>query len=86
MGSQYVAGHYVANDNAAGSFQSRYTKTDLTLTYTTPGRSWALTVFARNLENSTVMASYDDPISRGGDIGFLQAPRTYGVTASWSMR
>jgi iron complex outermembrane recepter protein len=86
LGSQYVAGHYVANDNARGSFQSSYTKTDLTLTYTMPDGRWAVTLFGRNLENSAVMASYADPISRGGDIGFLQAPRTWGATISLSLR
>jgi len=86
IGSQYVAGHYVANNNARGSFQSAYTKTDINLTYATPGRAWQATLFARNLEDEAVMASYADPISRGGDIGFLQAPRTYGVTVTWSFR
>jgi hypothetical protein len=33
-----------------------------------------------------VLASYADPISRPGDIGFLQAPRTYGLTVNWSLR
>lgn len=86
LGSQYVAGHYVANNNARGSFQSAYTKTDLNLSYTSASREWTVTAFARNLEDEAVMASYADPISRGGDIGFLQAPRTFGLTLNWSIR
>ncbi len=84
--SSYVDGHYVANNNARGSFQSAYSKTGLDVSFTSASRAWVVTAFARNLEDEAVMASYADPISRGGDIGFLEAPRTYGVTASWSLR
>jgi iron complex outermembrane recepter protein len=86
IATQYVAGHYVANNNARGSFQSAYTKTGLDLSYTSQSKAWTVTAFARNLEDEAVLASYADPISRAGDIGFLQAPRTYGVTVNWSLR
>jgi len=81
----WVDGHYVANNNAPGSFQDDYTRTGINISYTTPGRAWTVTGFVRNLEDEDVMASYADPISRGGDIGFLEAPRTYGVTVNWTM-
>ena len=83
--SQYVAGHYVANNNAPGSYQDGYSRTGINVSYSTPNRAWTVTAFVRNLENNAVMASYADPISRGGDIGFLQAPRTWGATVKWSM-
>ena len=86
VSSQLVAGHYIANENTPGSYQDTYSQTDLTLTYATPGRSWAFTAFARNLENRAILESYADPVSRGGDIGFLQAPRTFGATVNWSMK
>jgi iron complex outermembrane recepter protein len=84
--SSYVDGHYVANNNARGSFQSAYTKTGVDVSFTSADRSWTVTAFGRNLEDEAVMASYADPISRGGDIGFLEAPRTYGLTVNWSLR
>ena len=83
--SQYVAGHYVANNNAPGSFQDAYSRTGINVSYTTPNKAWTVTAFVRNLENNAVMASYADPISRGGDIGFLQAPRTWGATVRWAL-
>jgi iron complex outermembrane receptor protein len=86
LGTQVLAGHFIANENTPGSYQDTYSTTDATLTYTTPGRSWTLTAFARNLENRAIIESYADPISRGGDIGFLQAPRTWGATVSWTLR
>lgn len=85
INTQFVDGHYVANNNAPGSFQDSYTRTGINVSYLTPGRSWRVTAFVRNLEDEAVMASYADPISRGGDIGFLEAPRTWGVTVQWTM-
>jgi iron complex outermembrane receptor protein len=86
LASQYVAGHYTANNNARGSYQSAYTRTGLDLSYTSQAKAWTITAFVRNLEDEAVLASYADPISRPGDIGFLQAPRTYGLTVNWSLR
>jgi iron complex outermembrane recepter protein len=86
VSSSYVDGHFVANNNAPGSFQSSYTKTGLDVSFLNATHTWSVTAFARNLENEAVMASYADPISRGGDIGFLEAPRTYGVTVRWSLQ
>ena len=85
IASTYVDGHYVANNNPRGSFQSSYTKTAVGLSVQSANRAWTITAFARNLENEAVMASYSDPISRGGDIAFLEPPRTYGVTITWSL-
>ncbi len=83
--STYVDGHYTANNNAGGSYQESYTRTGFNITYISPNGAWEVTGFARNLEDEAVIASYADPISRGGDIAFLQAPRTYGFTVRWLM-
>jgi iron complex outermembrane receptor protein len=86
LSGSYVDGHYLANNNARGSFQSAYTKTGVDVSFTSANHEWTVTAFGRNLENEAVIGSYADPISRGGDIAFLEAPRTYGVTVAWSLR
>jgi iron complex outermembrane receptor protein len=85
VSSSYVDGHYAANNNARGSFQSAYTRTDIDASFVSANHEWTITAFVRNLEDEAVLASYADPISRGGDIGFLEAPRTYGITVTWAL-
>jgi len=60
--------------------QPGFTKTDATLTYNAPGKSWYMQGYVKNLENALVVTT-----ASGGAAGVLAVadPRTYGVRAGF---
>lgn len=79
-----MASHY--EDSKSGVFQHApgtavpsYDKTDVTLTYTSPGRAWSLALWGKNLNSA---ASYVT-VATGGNPGpasaLIDPPRTYGA-------
>lgn len=61
-------------------FQPAYTRTDLTLGYVAPGRTWRLTGFVRNVENTAAL-NQGGPLNAASGLRFsnLNPPRTAGV-------
>lgn len=57
-------------------YQKAYTKSDLSLTYKSPGDRYSVSVFARNLENNLAVTSAFVAL---GNIAVFDNPRTYGV-------
>ncbi|WP_439487111.1 TonB-dependent receptor [Blastomonas fulva] len=66
-----------------------YTKTDASLTYNSPDRSWNISAYVMNLEDKAVFAIVNPgrtySITRGGILNTsLQPPRTYGLRATFN--
>lgn len=61
-------------------YQPAFTKTDISLGYTSPGGTWNLQVFGRNLENALVLTYARN--SATGEAAFEQ-PRSFGVRAGF---
>jgi len=80
--SHAQAGYWGVYDHPAGTRQSEYTKTDLTLTYTRPNKGWSAGLWVRNVENTAVFQA----LAAGGQPGpasaYIAPPRTFGITFS----
>ncbi len=85
----YLSSSYSAWDTRIGrdgvNVQDAYTRTDLRLLWTMPGRPWRAQAYVENLENKAILMR----ALRGGD-DFIQAvygpPRTMGVRLSYMFR
>lgn len=74
----YNSGFWGTYAHAPNTFQKRYTKTDLTLTYTSANGGWSLAGYVRNLENNVV---YENPTGgpNGEIVSTISPPRTFGA-------
>jgi iron complex outermembrane recepter protein len=79
-----VASHYEDSkwgvfQHAPGTAVPSYDKTDVTLTYTSPGRAWSLALWGKNLNNAVSYVT----VATGGNPGpasaLIDPPRTYGA-------
>lgn len=75
--THYESGHYTEYDHLPYTHQSAYTKTDLSLTYFSPGERWNLGAYVRNVENAAVFGALNNSGPVGA--GFLEPPRTFGI-------
>lgn len=77
----YNSGYWAVFDHTPDLRQDSYTKTDLSLTYYSPDEKFDIGVWARNVEDSEIIAAAAGngrPHPFGGS-AYLDAPRTYGV-------
>lgn len=78
--SYFNSGYWGTFTHDQNSHQKSYTKTDLSLTYYAPARSWSIGAFVRNIENSAVYSACAGASAPGDPVGcYLQAPRTFGA-------
>jgi len=90
--TKYQSEMFLTDFNRSSDAQEAYTRTDLSLRYETP-RDWVIEAFVQNVEDSAVKNNVDLRASQpgmGGVAGFpgvarafFDAPRTYGVRASF---
>lgn len=62
--------------------QDSYTRSDASLTYQAPGKSWSLGAFVNNIEDKAVLTMAGTFSLMRVDYVNLQPPRTYGVRAT----
>lgn len=80
--SHVQAGYWGVYDHPAGTRQTAYTKTDLTLTYTRPNKRWSAGLWVKNVENTAVFQAAAAGGQPGPASSFIAPPRTFGVTLS----
>ncbi len=90
LGTRYESSFYADFSHTPGGKQDGYTKTDASLTWFSADDRWSLGAWARNLENEAVIAataggSNFPPLPEGAT-AFLEAPRTYGLRLTLSLR
>jgi len=71
--SSYNSGEYTNFNHTPGNYQPAFTKTNVSLTYYSPSKSWNVGAYVKNAENSWVLGAV------GPGFGYLEEPRTYGV-------
>jgi iron complex outermembrane receptor protein len=80
--SHVQSGYWGVYDHPAGTRQSAYTKTDLTLTYTRPNKGWSAGLWVKNVENTAVFQAAAAGGQPGPASSYIASPRTFGVTFS----
>ena len=86
ISARFESGFWGDFSHSPGLYQEAYTKTDIALTYRTPGKAWSFGVWAKNLENQAVQAAAatGNPVTDPGPgAPFLEAPRTYGLRLTY---
>ncbi|MEJ1969458.1 MAG: TonB-dependent receptor [Rhizomicrobium sp.] len=79
VATYFNSGYWGTFNHAIDTRQSWFTKTDLSLTYTTADDKWMVGLWVRNIENSptySVLTAGGNPGPSGGQI---DAPRTFGA-------
>lgn len=80
-----VSASYALTDVGNGAFfrQPGYSKTDLTLTYNSPEKTYYIGAFAKNLENRIVLTGATGQTASSSFVGtaVFEDPRTFGVRA-----
>src|SRR6202012_879761 len=71
--SSYNSGEWTNFNHTPGNYQPSYTKTNVDLTYYSPGKAWNVGLYGKNLENSWVLGAV------GPGFAYLEEPRTFGV-------
>ena len=82
--TRYQSRSYFTILNRALEQQDSYWKTDATLTIASVDGPWSLTVFGRNLEDSTILTSSGEAGYAGGYLVQFAPPRTYGARLAFS--
>jgi iron complex outermembrane receptor protein len=80
--SHVQSGYWGVYDHPAGTRQSAYTNTNLTLTYTRPNKAWSVGLWVKNVENTPVFQAAAAGGQPGPASSYIAPPRTYGVTIS----
>ena len=71
---------WLSLDHEPGSRQAGFTRSQVDLTYATPGEKFSISAYCKNVENRTVMNSYGWSADSGDPpMVSLSPPRTYGV-------
>jgi iron complex outermembrane receptor protein len=73
------AGYYALYTHDPYTYQGRYTKTGLTLTYTSSDGKWDVGLWGRNLENQATLAAAGTGGIPGPAASYIDQPRTYGM-------
>jgi len=86
--TRYEDSFYADYVHTPGGRQQSYHKTDASLTYYSGHGNWSLGLWAKNIENVAVIAataggSAIPPLAEGATAN-LEAPRTYGMRATWN--
>lgn len=87
LSSRYESGFWGNFSHSPGMYQASYTKTDVALTWHCATGRLSAGAWVRNLENADVQsaAATGNPLTDPGPgAPFLEAPRTYGVRATFS--
>ena len=82
--TQYSSGVW-ENFAHEGTLQTAYSKTDLSATYALPDGRWKVQAFINNVGNEATFTGLGPTKAGQPGVGFLDAPRTYGLRliASW---
>jgi iron complex outermembrane receptor protein len=85
--THFDSSYWTLFDHSSGSAQPSYTKTNLVLTYSSPGNKWHVQAYGDNLENSAVIstAAPANSSSAGVPWAHLEPPRTYGVRFGFNL-
>lgn len=78
--SHVQSAYWAVYDHPAGTRQSPYTKTDLSLTYTRPNKLWSAGLWVKNVENTAVFQAGAAGGQPGPGSSYIAQPRTYGIT------
>jgi iron complex outermembrane receptor protein len=73
-----VGPQWLNADHAPGTTQRAYHQTSANLTYEPSNSWWSISAWARNLENAGILYNVNDQPEPAN--GFVQPPRTFGVT------
>lgn len=80
IGAKYSSDYNTGSDLAPQKMQSAYTLLDARFTVGAINKRWAVELYGQNLTNRTyTQVAIDAPIQPGTYMGFLGAPRTYGL-------
>lgn len=82
--SRYQSSSYFTFLNRRAEQQQAYSKTDVLLTYAPDDGPWSLTLYGRNLENSTILTASEEAGYAGGYLVQFAPPRTYGARIAFS--
>lgn len=77
--TRYQSKSWFTIANSRAEMQKSYTKTDVLVTYERPDSPWSLTVYGRNLENSTILSGAGFAGFANGYLLQFSAPRTFGA-------
>jgi iron complex outermembrane receptor protein len=82
--TQFKNNTWMFYEHAPGNFQKAYTRTDLTLGYSSASRRWDVTGFVRNVENHATLLNGTtvDPVTNLPWVN-LNPPRTFGGILSY---
>ncbi|MBT2245951.1 TonB-dependent receptor [Sphingobium sp. BHU LFT2] len=83
VGTRYESDFYGSYTHGIGSRQKAYFMSDANLTYHDEQGGWSLGAWIKNIENEAVQSALGLGGTPGPAITFLQAPRTYGLRATF---
>jgi iron complex outermembrane receptor protein len=78
INSNFVGKHWVNTNQAPGTEQGSYSNTSVNLTYEFANSGWSVSAWGRNLEDEGVVFNVNDQPEPA--MGFVLAPRTYGIS------
>ncbi|MDQ8757433.1 TonB-dependent receptor [Sphingosinicella sp. LHD-64] len=88
VNSRFESSFFADFAQTPGGQQEAYTKTDASLTYYAANERWSLGVWMKNIEDVAVIAATaagaNIPAQPLGATAFLEAPRTYGIRATFN--
>lgn len=83
----FNSGYWTIYTHELYSDQTKFTRTDLTLTYYPADSRWSAGLFARNIENAAVYSGCSAATKPGDPLGCsIEAPRTFGVRFQMHLR
>lgn len=74
----YNDGFWGTYNHVPNTYQSSYTRTDVTLTYTTDDEKWSVSAYVNNIEDEAVYPNLT-AAGTGEILSTISLPRTYGV-------
>lgn len=77
--SSFDGGYFGQYDNTPEVYQKHFNKTDLSLTYHSPGDQWSVRAWVLNIGNTAVLGAHAS-VFPGLAAAFPDPPRTYGVS------
>lgn len=89
VNTRYESAFFADFNHTPGGRQKAYIKSDASLTYHEESGQWSLGLWVKNIENRAVIAATaggsNIPFNPQGATSFLEAPRTYGLRATFKM-
>jgi iron complex outermembrane receptor protein len=84
--THFDSSYWTLFDHTPGSAQPSYTKTNVVVSYFSPGSKWHVQAYGNNLENTAVIATAAPPNSSSDGVPWvhLEPPRTFGMRVGFN--